>query len=133
MNTANTASISYQAQNEIIYNLTQDEIEWESDGDQVIDSNFALAFLMINSVVKINPVSSLPEVLCINDFIDNGKYDSEPIEHSDIEKLYKMFIQDPLFGPTMFCCMKRNKAPSKKISKRITDIGIWDINKDWKK
>lgn len=64
-------------------------------------------------------------VLC-NDLFMWGFADGEDLEATDIEILYRMHADDPVWGTSKWCCLHRKQRPQKPIEDDMRRDGVWD-------
>lgn len=115
----------------------------EIDESKIVEQNneeLALAVLLANQVVFLNNAKLSPNsdvwntvvyVNC-NDVFLWGCADAESISNSDGEEgseiieLYRMWKENPTYGPIKWACKKRNLQPQKPLKKMMIKDGHWD-------
>ena len=139
---------------EIKYALTPEDVEWEMDWSQVksdgtrmypdhpetemvFEIEKAVAHLIINDVIFLNSHhwekewaekarKSTALLVNCNDLFAWGCADAEEIstEDKEVETLYRMWKQNPVWGPSLWCMVKRREMPQNPVAKAMRDIGI---------
>ena len=131
---------------DIKWNIKETDIEWNmvwSDGvtpdEMIFEVEQALALLLINGVILTNSYwqeKDLPTNIQASMFIFVncsvifawGCADGEDLPYASIEKLYRMWRKDPMWGSAVWCMVTRNEMPQKPVEDRIREIGIWDLD-----
>ena len=107
--------------------------------EQVFEETGALALLLINDVLHLNSHhwedawprearGTLFMGVDCSDVFAWGCSDSEGAGHADIEAVYRHWIRDRVWGPAVWCMIKRREMPQRPVEKRIRDAGIWDLD-----
>ncbi len=109
------------------------------EGDIVFRPEGALAHLLLNDVIHLNSrhwMKDLPDdvrnatalfVGC-NDVFAWACSDAEELPYHEIENLYAMWRKDPMWGPAVWCIIRRKQMPQKPVERDIRAAGIWDLD-----
>lgn len=136
---------------EIEYTIDPESIEWtmnwseeqQAKGKPAQELQFeegpAVALLLNNDVLFLNNnwwKDEWPEearksfylgVDCSDVFVWACS-ESEEIEFKEIKDLYYLWKKDPVWGPSIWCMIKRREMPQRPVEKRIRELGIWDLD-----
>ena len=63
-------------------------------------------------------------VLC-NDTFAWATADSEPLSYHEVEPLYQMWLEDKMYGPVRWCCLKRKMRPQEPLIRVMKEAGRW--------
>ena len=100
----------------------------------------ALAHLLINDVIIINEYWWKKEwieearkatalgVIC-NDLFGWGGADAEQICVGELRQLYDLWIDDPVYGSSIWCILKRKRLPQKPVFDSIQEKTKYDLTK----
>ena len=133
-----------------------DDIEWEMDWsdldengnrkypdkpekEMVFEEEGALALMLLNRVFHLNDHwwhKDWPEdarkVISFNvncsDVFAWGCSDSEELPFDEIKNLYDLWRKDPVWGPAIWCMIKRREMPQEPVERSIRAKGIWDLD-----
>lgn len=108
-----------------------------SNGKEHCDEDNALAVLLADGVLFCNErhlvwdgqaTTESTTVLYVgcNDLFYWGTGDAECLPNSEIGKLYKMHKENPKWGSTKWCCLRRNLRPQAPVVKAMKKAGYWD-------
>ena len=101
----------------------------------IFEPEAALAILLMNEVISLNThwwEDDWPEqarkatslnVNC-NDVFAWGCSDAEGISYHELEELYHLWLQFPVWGAELWCVMKRGQMPQKPVADRMRQVGI---------
>ena len=121
----------------IVVDTILDLFSEETDDD--FNENDALALLLINDVIILNEnwwQKEWPEeakktfALAVNcsDTFYYASADAEDLLYSELKDLYLHYKVDPAWGPTIWCCKKRNMLPMDALVKEIAAAGNWNLS-----
>jgi hypothetical protein len=83
-----------------------------------------LAELMREDVVEIGFDENL-YVNC-NDIFAWGCSDAEQLPLDEISNLYKLWLENKMWGAAKWCCFKRNEKPQNPVEKEMKAANVWD-------
>lgn len=110
------------------YDDEEDEVIFEINGIEECDDELALAFLLKNEVLFCNNAKD-PETICLyvncSDVFAWACSDAECITTDEILSLYKAVKENPIWGSTIWVCLKRNEQPQKPIVINMKNDGCW--------
>lgn len=122
----------------------KNEIFYNSDGVEYCDEELAVSVLLKEGVLFIafsrdfsyEPMKfgdvyksgghSIVLAVNCNDTFAWGCADAEDLRYDEIPKLYKEFEKNNKWGPTRWCCFKRNQQPQEAIKNWMIKEGSWD-------
>lgn len=105
--------------------------------EQMFEEEGALAHLLMNEVVFINSKwwekacpehvrNSIHVAVNCNDIFAWACSDAEVLPYDQIETLYRMWRDDPSWGPAKWCAIQRNQKPQKPVIDAMKKAGVWD-------
>jgi hypothetical protein len=105
--------------------------------EQMFEPVFALAHLLINEVLILNThwwEKDWPEAarkvtaMAVNcsDVFAWGCADAETLYHDDIEPLYRLWQKEPVWGPAVWCMIRRKELPQPPVAEPMRAAG-WDL------
>jgi len=141
---------------DISYVIDPTEIEWEMDWsgrnpdgtrkypdkpekEPKFEADVGLALMLNNDVFHLNSSwweDTWPReareatyfgVDC-SDVFAWGCSDAENLAYRDIETLYRMWLQDRVWGPAVWCMIRRREMPQAPVERRIREAGIWNLD-----
>lgn len=124
----------------ISYQIRSDSIYLKMDNETYFEEEYALAHLLINNVVIINNYwwkkewseeaqkATALAVVC-NDLFGWGGADAEEIFVDEIQQLYDLWIDDPIYGSDIWCILKRKQEPQEPVFEKIQKNTKYDLTK----
>ncbi|QDJ96578.1 hypothetical protein Xoosp13_392 [Xanthomonas phage Xoo-sp13] len=108
--------------NSITINL--DDILYTISDTEYIDESQALAALFASESIAFS------KSLFVNcsDFFAWGCSDGEDFTYSQIIDIFKMFLKDQRWGPSLWVAIQRKEMPQKTVEGAIRKQGIWDLD-----
>ncbi len=113
------------------------EVFFEINGKEHCDEELALAKLLWDGVIfangrkyvcsmtgNVQPSTVVLFVNC-NDFFGPSA-DAEELPFDEIGNLYRMHMNDPIWGAVKWCAIRRNHKPWARVEKRMKEMGAWD-------
>lgn len=121
----------------MIIEIDENDVIWEMDGEEYCTNEEALMLLLHDNVLfansrqyydkitdKLYPATVLLFVNC-NDTFYYASADAESVELSEVKELYKLWLKNKSYGPTIWACLKRNTQPIPQIKKYLIDNDLW--------
>lgn len=112
-----------------IYNSLHPINNSKSITDEYTVEDFILIQLLLDGKLFINQLKgsiSIQLFLLCNDLFMWGCSDAEEIKYDELGIIYKMHMEDRVWGTDKYVCIKRNLKPQKPVIKNMKKDGSWD-------
>ena len=112
--------------------LPLEEVVYECEGEQMCNEEYALAQLLIDSVLlpfeATDSLGKKTTALFVNTSDDFawGCADCEPLPTNQIPSLYRMYASDRSWGALRWACLRRNMQPQAPRKRKMIEAGSWD-------
>lgn len=109
--------------------------------EQMLKEEDALGILLIEDVIFVTSHwfkedwpeearKSIALIVNCNDVFAWACADGEHLPHSEIGNLYRRHLADPVWGSTIWCCLRRNERPQLPVEKKMREAGVWNEEMD---
>jgi hypothetical protein len=118
--------------------IEEEHVFFTIDGKEYCNDELALSILLKNDVLFCNQRyysqksdgksegSTIVLFVICNDIFAWACADAEDLPCSEIPKLYRMWEKDKIYGPSKWCCVRRNEKPQKPVIECMKKEGVWD-------